>query len=98
MSRETRSISATRPALVSMARALVVTRDVTTPVSCTMSSAAVCELLGELAHLLGDDREAAARVAGARRFDRRVEREQVRLIGDRARPCATNRLMSSTVR
>ena len=39
-------------------------------------------LLGELAHFVGDDGETAARVAGARGFDRRVEREQVRLIGD----------------
>ena len=38
--------------------------------------------LGELAHFVGDDREAAAVFAGACGFDRRVEREQVRLIGD----------------
>ena len=39
-------------------------------------------LLGELAHLVGDDREAAALLAGAGRFDRGVQREQVRLLGD----------------
>ena len=38
--------------------------------------------LGELAHLGGDDREAAAVLAGARRFDGGVEREEVRLVGD----------------
>ena len=40
MSRDTRSISPTRAALASIACALVVTRDVTMPVICTMSSAA----------------------------------------------------------
>ena len=38
--------------------------------------------LGELAHLVGDDREAAARLAGAGRLDRGVQREQVGLVGD----------------
>ena len=38
--------------------------------------------LGELADLVGDDREAAARFAGARRLDRRVQREQVRALRD----------------
>ena len=38
--------------------------------------------IGEVADLLGDDREAAAGVAGARRFDRRVQRQQVRPLGD----------------
>src|SRR5581483_9867485 len=38
--------------------------------------------LGELAHLAGDDREAAARLAGAGGLDRGVEREQVGLLGD----------------
>ena len=40
-------------------------------------------LLGELADLLGDDREAAALLAGARRLDRGVQRQQVGLVGDR---------------
>jgi hypothetical protein len=39
-------------------------------------------VLGQAADLLGDDREAAAVLAGARRLDRGVEREQVRLLGD----------------
>jgi hypothetical protein len=38
--------------------------------------------LGELAHLVRDHGEAAALLAGARRLDGGVEREQVRLIGD----------------
>ena len=40
-------------------------------------------LLGQLAHLVGDDREAAAALAGARGLDGRVQRQQVRLLGDR---------------
>ena len=40
-------------------------------------------LLGELADLLGDDGEAAALLAGARRLDGGVERQQVGLRGDR---------------
>src|SRR5881394_871445 len=36
--------------------------------------------LGELVHFVGDDGEAAAVHAGARGFDRGVEREQVRLV------------------
>ena len=44
--------------------------------------AALLGLLGELAHLLGDDREAAALLAGAGGLDRGVERQQVRLLGD----------------
>ncbi len=39
--------------------------------------------LGQLADLVGDDREAAAVLARAGRFDRGVEREQVGLVGDR---------------
>src|SRR2546422_11275698 len=35
---------------------------------------------GELAHLVGDDGETAAVFARARRLDRRVQREQVRLL------------------
>ena len=38
--------------------------------------------VGELADLARDHGEAAAVLAGARRFDRRVERQQVRLLGD----------------
>ena len=38
--------------------------------------------LGELAHLVGDHREAAAGLAGARRLDGGVQGEQVRLVGD----------------
>ncbi len=38
--------------------------------------------LGELAHFGGDHREAAAVLAGARRLDRRVEREKIGLAGD----------------
>ena len=41
---------------------------------------AVCT--GERLHLGGDHREAAARIAGARRLDGGVEREQVGLAGD----------------
>ena len=40
-------------------------------------------LLGELADLLGDDREAAALLAGAGGLDGGVERQQVGLLGDR---------------
>ena len=39
-------------------------------------------LLGELAHFLGDDGEALPLLTGACRLDRRVEREQVRLVGE----------------
>src|SRR5205085_6906677 len=39
-------------------------------------------LLGKLADLLGDDREAAALLAGAGGLDGRVQRQQVRLLGD----------------
>ena len=39
--------------------------------------------LGELAHLVGDDREAAALLAGAGGLDGGVERQQVGLVGDR---------------
>src|SRR5262249_35553941 len=39
-------------------------------------------LLGELADLVGDDREAAAVLAGPRRLDGGVQRQQVRLLGD----------------
>ncbi len=45
-----------------------------------MSRAAVA--LRQAAHLLGDDREAAAMFAGARGFHRRVERQQVGLERD----------------
>ena len=38
--------------------------------------------LGQLADLVGHDREAAARLAGPGRLDRGVEREQVRAVGD----------------
>ena len=38
--------------------------------------------LGQLAHLGGHDREALAVLAGARRFDGRVQRQQVGLVGD----------------
>jgi hypothetical protein len=37
---------------------------------------------GQLAHLVGHDREAAALFAGARRFDRGVQRQQIGLVGD----------------
>ena len=40
-------------------------------------------LRGKLLHFRGDDREAAAGLAGARRLDRRIEREQIGLLGDR---------------
>ena len=39
-------------------------------------------LLGQLADLVGDDREAAALLAGAGGLDRGVERQEVRLLGD----------------
>ena len=38
--------------------------------------------LGQLAHLGGHDGEALALLAGARRLDRRVQRQQVGLVGD----------------
>ena len=37
---------------------------------------------GEVAHFFRDDREAPARITGARRFDRRIEREEIRLKRD----------------
>ena len=40
-------------------------------------------LLGQLLDLVGDDREALARLAGAGRLDRGVEGQQVGLLGDR---------------
>ena len=39
-------------------------------------------VVGQLLHLGGDDREAAAGIAGAGRFDRRVEGQHVGLAGD----------------
>ena len=41
-------------------------------------------LIGELADLVGDDRESTPGGAGARGLDRRIEREQVGLLGDPA--------------
>ena len=38
--------------------------------------------LGQFTHFIGHDGESAAVLAGASGFDRGVEREQVRLIGD----------------
>ena len=55
------------------------TLDVASP---PMSFAASLAALGELAHLGGHDGEAAAMLAGTRRFDGGVEREEVRLVGD----------------
>ena len=40
-------------------------------------------LLGQRLDLVGDDREPAAGVAGARGFDGRVQRQQIGLLGDR---------------
>ena len=40
-------------------------------------------LLGQFLHLVGDDGEALARLAGPGRLDRGVEGQQVRLLGDR---------------
>ena len=40
-------------------------------------------LLGQLLDLVGHDGEALARLAGPRRLDGGVERQQVRLLGDR---------------
>ena len=51
-------------------------------ISLPIDAAARPGLLGELAHLFGDDREAAALLAGARRLDRGVQRQQVGLAGD----------------
>ena len=39
-------------------------------------------LLGELSYFVGNDGEAAAVLAGTRRLDRRIQSEQIRLIGD----------------
>ena len=36
----------------------------------------------QLAHLVGDDGKAATDLTGTRRFDRRVERQEIRLVGD----------------
>jgi hypothetical protein len=41
-------------------------------------------LLGELANFVGDDGETPAGLPGSRRFDRRVQRQQIRLIGNLA--------------
>ena len=49
-----------------------------------ISAAAPWELLGQLADLLGDDREPAALLAGAGGLDGGVQRQQVRLLGDPA--------------
>ena len=38
--------------------------------------------LGQVAHFAGDHGEAAALLAGARRFDRRVQRQDIGLEGD----------------
>ena len=53
------------------------------PISAEISPAARLGLLGQLADLLGDDREAAALLAGAGGLDRGVERQQVGLLGER---------------
>ena len=42
----------------------------------------VARLLRELSHLFGDDGESLAVLACARRLDRRIEREKVRLLGN----------------
>ena len=42
----------------------------------------MCRALGKLAYLVGDDGEAASGLAGPCRLDRRIEGEQVGLIGD----------------
>ena len=47
-----------------------------------MSSVALAVSCGQLLDLVRDDREALARLAGARRLDGRVEGEQVGLLGD----------------
>ena len=38
-------------------------------------------IFGQLAHFVGDDGKAPARFAGARGFDRCVERQQIGLVG-----------------
>ena len=52
------------------------------PILAAMSSVARAVWLASALHFLRDDREAAARIARARRLDRGVEREQVGLPGD----------------
>ena len=52
------------------------------PIRPLISLAASAAALREVAHLAGDDREAAALLAGARRFDRGVQREDVGLERD----------------
>ena len=52
------------------------------PIRPAISAGGVLRALGELADLLGDDREAAALLAGAGGLDGGVEREQVGLLGD----------------
>ena len=62
------------------------TRSVMRPMSVTISlggARGLGGLLGQLADLVGDDREAAAALAGAGGLDRGVQRQQVRLLGDR---------------
>ena len=51
-------------------------------ISSAVSRAALARASGQIAHLLGHHREAASVLAGARRLDRGVEREQVGLEGD----------------
>ena len=45
------------------------------------------DLLGELADVLGDDRKATAVLAGTRRLDRGVQRQQIGLLGDARDRC-----------
>ena len=47
----------------------------------------VLGLLGELSDLFGDNREAAALLAGAGGLDRGIQREQVGLLGDAGDRC-----------
>ncbi len=47
-------------------------------------SSAAPRCVGELAHFVGDDGKAAALLAGACRLDRRIQRQQVGLVGDLA--------------
>ena len=71
---------ARRPRVTSCAPAS--TRSTDAPISALISLRRVGRALRQAAHLGGDHREAAALLAGARRLDRRVQREDVGLERD----------------
>ena len=82
----TRAIESTISVIVTPARSTSAvpcsTRSTLAEISDLISLAASALRCASAAHLAGHDREAAALLAGARRFDRGVQRQDVGLEGD----------------